>query len=342
MSLLSSPADARPDRIASAGTWYSIALDPANRQDESDRRDVDGEDRTAGMAAFDMVGHKRRRRWSCGLPPLLRPRRFFIGSNTSCTRAPAVKPRMISWLHQNRRLRVCYESTLDHLEAWVRRQGWSPSMRRSAINYVMAAFNDCLKRKKVKENPIHGIQKPHWERRRQIISPEDERKIHDASYGPFRAILTVLRTTGARPGELCGATIDQYRDGTITLTAHKEDETGEDRVIYLQESARVLVEEPIGNRLEGPIFRNAKGEFWTPDTLYCRFKRLRKRLGLGAGVFPYSLRHRFASDAINSGNINPALVARALGHAGLEVLMKNYFRENPDAVRHALEGLERK
>ena len=105
-----------------------------------------------------------------------------------------------------------------------------------------------------------------------------------------------------------------------------------------------MVERLIGARSEGPIFVNPRGDngVWTPDTLYCRFKRLRKKLGLGPGVFPYNLRSKFTSDAINNGNANPALIAKSLGHADLNMLLKHYLREDPDAVRRALEEVTRK
>ena len=105
---------------------------------------------------------------------------------------------------------------------------------------------------------------------------------------------------------------------------------------------RLEVEKIIGDRTSGPIWRNTRGEAWTPDTIYCRFKRLRKTLGLGEGVYPYSMRHRFASDAINESDANPAVVAKLLGHAGMETLMKNYFRENPEAAQKALAEIRRK
>src|SRR5436189_215774 len=79
---------------------------------------------------------------------------------------------------------------------------WSASTRRTYIDHVMSAFNYCVRRKKIKENPIHGIERPRSERRKQVISIDDERKVYEASKGSFRDILTVLRETGARPGEL--------------------------------------------------------------------------------------------------------------------------------------------
>jgi integrase len=234
--------------------------------------------------------------------------------------------------------------TENHLEAWLKTKTWSSSWTRSAINYVQSAFNHCLRRERgsgVTENPVRHVQKPPFRRRKAVMGVDDQKKLLDAAKGRFRAILTALLETGARPNELCSAQVKLYRDGAIILTQHKEEHEGEDRVIYLNTVARKVVERAIGSRADGYIFLNSQDERWTPDTLYCRFKRLRKKLGLGEGTFPYAMRHAFASNAINDAAANPALIAKQLGHRGLEVLMKNYFRENPDAMRRALDELRK-
>ncbi len=232
--------------------------------------------------------------------------------------------------------------TADHIEAWVKKQSWAASTARCAMNYITSALNHCVKRGKIPSSPIKGLKKPRWERRKAVINKEDERAVYDASKGAFRAVLTVLRSTGARPSELCRAKASDYQGGMIILSEHKTDETGKDRVIYLPEEARNVVEQLVGNRQpDESIFLNSRGQPWTPDTLYCRFKRLRKKLGLGDGVFPYALRTKFTSDAINSGNANPALVAKALGHADLNMLLKHYLREDPEAVRRMLDDLNK-
>lgn len=232
------------------------------------------------------------------------------------------------------------EVTAEHLSQWLASHpNWSSSTRRGYINAVMAAFNHCVRRRRIAENPLEGVAKPRWERRSKVISTEDQAAILATARPPFRWILEALIETGARPSELCRAGVSDYKDGRIVLLEHKEDEHVEERIIYLTDAVKAQVERLIVGRAEGPIWRNAYGRPWTPDTLYCRFKRLRKDLGLGAGVFPYSARHRFASDAINQKNANPALVARFLGHADTSMLMKHYFREDPEAARRVLEEL---
>lgn len=235
-----------------------------------------------------------------------------------------------------------HQMTTDHLTRWMAKHpGWSSSTRRSAINAIMAAFNYCVRRKKIAENPLFGVVKPRWERRGKVISPEDQATLLAVSRGAFRSILVALTETGARPSELCRANVSDYREGIIVLLEHKEDDRVEERIIYLTDAVKAEVERLIGCRTEGPIWRNNYGNRWTPDTIYCRYKRLAKSLGLGEGAFPYSARHRFASDAINRNNANPAVVAKLLGHSDTSILMKHYYRENPEAARRALEEIRR-
>ena len=66
------------------------------------------------------------------------------------------------------------------------------------------------------------------------------------------------------------------------------------------------------------------------------------KLGLKDAIFPYAYRGKFASDAINESDANPAMVARLLGHADMTMLMKHYFRENPEAAQKALAEIRKK
>jgi integrase len=231
----------------------------------------------------------------------------------------------------------------EHLETWLKSKEWASSTKRSVVNTVCAAFHLCQKRKRggVTGNPVSTVPKPAWKRRQSTLAPDDEKKVYDASSGAFRDILTVLRSCGARPNEICSARIGQYKDGKITLEEHKEEDSGEDRIIYLTAESRVIVERLIGTRTEGPIFRNTRGGAWSPDTLYCRFKRLRKKLGLGEGVFPYNLRARFATTALNKG-MDSVIVARLLGHSNAHMLEKHYYTGEDEFLRAAAEEAAKK
>jgi integrase len=232
--------------------------------------------------------------------------------------------------------------TADHVDRWAAKHpAWSSSMKRSVFCHLLAAFNYCRKRVTVTgvtENPLTGLVRPPVVRRKSVMSPEEQQSLIDATSGCLHDILTVLKESGARPNELCIARIDQYRDGVITLEEHKEDDTGEDRIIYLSLKAREVVERLIAGREAGSIFRNSVGDPWKPATLLSRFRGLRKKLGIKKGCFPYAFRHRFASDALNKPeSVNPALVAQLLGHHDLAMLIRHYSHRDPEALKRAIE-----
>jgi integrase len=234
------------------------------------------------------------------------------------------------------------EATAEVAEAWLdSRPTWGDSTRKMKAVSLHCAFNHCVKRGKIPHSPIRGFSVAPTRRREAVMSDGDEATIYAASRGEFRAILTALRETGARPGELCSARVEDYREGRIVLAEHKTDRHRKERVIYLTASLRAEVEALIGSRTGGPIWRNSRGVAWTPNAILCRFKHLRKKLELGPGCFPYALRHRFASGAINDADANPAMVARLLGHADMTMIFRHYFRENPEAAMRALEEIRK-
>src|SRR5262249_49351759 len=73
----------------------------------------------------------------------------------------------------------------------------------------------------------------------------------------------------------------------------------------------------------GPIFHNSKGRPWTRNSLRCRFRTLRKKFPQLAGVVCYTMRHSFATDALERG-LTDATVAELMGHAGTQTLHRHY------------------
>ena len=79
----------------------------------------------------------------------------------------------------------------------------------------------------------------------------------------FWLIYSALRQCGARPGELCRATIADVdrANGVITLKEHKTArKTGQPRRIPIGRKLGELLDRAIGNRTEGPVFLSPKGK----------------------------------------------------------------------------------
>ena len=144
-----------------------------------------------------------------------------------------------------------------------------------------------------------------------------------------------MADSGCRPGEICSLMVeDCFPDESIWLVGNKtKNKTGvKKRPIYLTPELVELTRQLIGTRTEGHLFLNRDGNPWTTDTVRCRFRNLREKLGLSKGVIPYGTRHRFASDAINRQKMDSLIVARLLGHSDGRMLQKTYFREDTDAM----------
>ena len=78
----------------------------------------------------------------------------------------------------------------------------------------------------------------------------------------FRLIYSALRQCGARPGELCRATIADVdrANRVITLKEHKTArKTGQPRRIPIGRKLGELLDQAIGDRTEGPVFLSPSG-----------------------------------------------------------------------------------
>ena len=228
------------------------------------------------------------------------------------------------------------EITPEDVEAWLATHDWSASYRRSIINFLQTALNLQVRRGRLGRSPLRGMRKPAWGRREHVMSAADQERLIGAASGCFSDVLIALKETGARPSELCDARVENYEDGVIVLDIHKADDSGMPRLLYLSPAAREVVERLIGERTHGLIFRNSRGAAWTADTVFCRFKRLRTKLGLKEGVFPYACRSRFITDALERG-IDPITVSELVGHKDMGMIRKHYARLGKAHLKKAAE-----
>ena len=110
----------------------------------------------------------------------------------------------------------------------------------------------------------------------------------------FRLIYSALRQCGARPGELCRATIaDVDRPNrVITLKEHKTvRKTGKARRIPIGRKLDNLLDQAIGDRTEGPVFLCPSGRGWRVENLSRTYSRLRDLAGLPKDLVLYLARH---------------------------------------------------
>jgi integrase len=228
-----------------------------------------------------------------------------------------------------------------HVTGWLDRHGGWKEARRGALIAVKRAFNWAADEGLLRANPVKQLRKPPAKSRGRVLSAAERQAIFDSypAGDPFRDFLLALQETGARPGEVAAVTAADIdlKGGVWVLRSHKTArKTGKPRVVILTPAAIELCKRLIGEHPDGPVFRNSHGKPWGRNAIRCRFRRVRKKLGLGGDLVAYLYRHTFCTDALESG-VGVAQVAELLGHTGTGTVMRHYqhLSERREHLRQA-------
>jgi integrase len=103
-----------------------------------------------------------------------------------------------------------------------------------------------------------------------VPTPNETEALLATASPEFRLIYSALRQCGARPGELCRATIADVNraDRVITLAEHKTArKTGQARRIPIGRKLGELLDKAIGHRTAGPVFLCPSGRGWRVENL---------------------------------------------------------------------------
>ncbi|WP_250534381.1 site-specific integrase [Caballeronia sp. AZ10_KS36] len=171
-------------------------------------------------------------------------------------------------------------------------------------------------------------------RRRQGFVPAADRERLLAAAAPdFRALVTALLLTAARPGEIAGVRACDFdrEQGTVQLTG----KTGF-RVIPLSSAAlaffRSRAEFRIGQAL---LFTTTGGARWRKESWGDAFDRAVSAAGLDDSLVLYSIRHTAISEFI-AGGMDVFTVARMAG-TSTAMIDKHYGHLRVDRTREALD-----
>jgi integrase len=170
------------------------------------------------------------------------------------------------------------------------------------------------------------LKKPPIGRREKLPTDGDIAAILKHASPAFKLIFRALWQSGARPDELCRATIADYKEGLIELADHKTaGKTGVSRKIGVGKKLKPLILEAIDGRTEGPIFRAPSGRAWTVPNLSATFRGLRDKAGLPKWICLYLLRHCAGSRICREKGIHAA--AQVLGHRNVSTTQR-YVKTN--------------
>ena len=177
---------------------------------------------------------------------------------------------------------------------------------------------------KLLDKPVFGnLEKPRVGRRDRVPTSEETQAILAQASPAFRLMYSALRQCGARPGELCRATIaDVDRTSrVITLKEHKTArKTGQPRRIPIGRRLGEFLDQAIGDRSEGPVFLCPSGRGWRVENLSRTYSRLRDMAALPKDLVLYLARHECGTKICREKGIEYA--RRLLGHSNISTTQR--------------------
>lgn len=203
--------------------------------------------------------------------------------------------------------------------------GWSSSTVRTFIQGLNAALSWGVRAGYLTRNPLPGLESPPLRSRGRetLLSPDQRsliRQLAAADQGThFLDLVICLEETGARPGELLGATASAWDERRSALVyfpettrranefAHKS-RASKERVILFTGEALAVIRKLLARHPSGPLFRTRTGRAWRANYLNQLFVKMRRAVG-HPGLVPYSFRHTFATDWLSAGRSVDQLAA---------------------------------
>ncbi len=217
---------------------------------------------------------------------------------------------------------------------------YSPTTVKHTIAAVQGVFHWAVKHEVLDVNPLVGYDKPKAHRRTRVITPEEYEKLLAKADPNFSRVITVLRLTGCRPGEV-RTLIWEWVDlesklwivpdhKTVTRQANPQP-----RIIPLPdkivEMCKELAQQP--HKIENHVFLNKFGKPYTKDCFVRKMDRLRKRAGIevkaGERIVLYSNRHTYGTE--KSARVSSIELAELMGHTDVRTTQR-YTHFNTDRL----------
>ncbi len=211
--------------------------------------------------------------------------------------------------------------------------------KRAAIVAVKRSFNWAADERIIDASPIHRVKVARSKRRGRVLSESDQAALIAAMKpkDPFRDFLALAFETGMRPDELYRLSSRHIHGKKVVFEEH-EAKGGIERKVVLTGAALEIIGRLTKLHPAGPILRNTRGEPWTRESVSSRMWRLKKAGTLPPGISAYSLRHSFATTALENG-VNPEALRVMLGHSSLDMISRHYSHldQNDGHLRQEVE-----
>ena len=223
---------------------------------------------------------------------------------------------------------------LEQYPGWLRARGLADASIQTTVAAARAYIRWAVERKYVARECAR------WRPRIRVadvmpkaISDEDaERLISSATSARDRALLLLLRDTGARVGTILSLDVEDIDLGRKRAVARQKG--GGLVMLYLSDRLIEALRVYLGDRRHGPLFPGRAGGRLTVPGARHMILRLARRAGVAGRVNPHSWRHAFARRCVRSG-LDLSRTARLLGHRSVTVTARYYAVWDGDELAEA-------
>jgi len=217
---------------------------------------------------------------------------------------------------------------VHHVEDWVKAQKWSPGTIHSHLTVIKTWWRWAFEREYIPANTLKHLKRPAPSVRERIpTEAEADALLAIPKPECLQQALQIMSLTGCRPCEVYNleAKHVDFENGLWSLAGKTTSRTGQLRHVWMPPKAQEIIRELVKTYPTGPLFRSPSGRKWTGTAMSKEIAKLRRIHEIPEHVSPVTLRHCFATRALER-KIAPATVATLLGHKSTSQVERTYGR----------------
>lgn len=215
--------------------------------------------------------------------------------------------------------------TREQLKDYLAAQGHlKPQSLGHRIRFINSFHRWAIDEGHISKNPATGIKEPRLsERLPKFLTEENIETLRESCTDRReRALFEFLFTTGCRVGEVHNADIkdvDMNNGSAVVLGKGREH-----RIVYFTTTCKIWLRKYLSDRKDDcpALFTTERRPIRraSVDQIRWILKRVAKRSGISANVYPHRLRHSFATHLLNKG-APMEVIQHTLGHKKSETTL---------------------
>jgi integrase len=209
-----------------------------------------------------------------------------------------------------------------HVQRWVDQFTWGPTTQNTRIGWIKTAINWGVKMGYAGANPIAAMEKPRPVVRQEFLPVDQWTRLLESCKPDLRDFVTVMLDSGARVQEMFLYEAKHFDGGRLVLPIEDSKGRRRSRVVNLPPVSLEIVKRLVAEYPDGKLFRTSKGIEWKRNTLRCRFRPLKRIMGMPK-LCATTLRHSFAHHRLTSKQ-DSLTVAKLMGHVDTRMVATRY------------------